>query len=67
MSPAMILNLQALGWYLFADFLVLGAFKIYAPDFLTTQNIVVLLASSVVLWLLFDRKRPPQRRLNRRR
>ena len=67
MSPAMTLNLQALGWYLFADFLVLGAFKIYAPDFLTTQNIVVLLASSVVLWLLFDRKRPPQRRLNRRR
>ena len=67
MSSAMTLNLQALGWYLFADFLVLGAFKIYAPDFLTTQNIVVLLASSVVLWLLFDRKRPPQRRLNRRR
>ena len=64
----MTLNLQALGWYLFADFLVLGAFKIYAPDFLTTQNIVVLLASSVVLWLLFDRKmRPSRRRLNRRR
>ena len=38
----MTLNLQALGWYLFADFLVLGAFKIYAPEFLTTQNIVVL-------------------------
>ena len=67
MSPATTLNLQAFGWYLFADFLALGAFKIYAPDFLTTQNIVVLLASSVVLWLLFDRKRPPQRRLNRRR
>ena len=68
MSPATTLNLQAFGWYLFADFLALGAFKIYAPDFLTTQNIVVLLASSFVLWLLFDRKkRPPQRRLNRRR
>ena len=63
----MTLNFQALGWYLFADFLVLGAFKLYAPHFLSNQNIIVLVASSVVLWLLFDRKkRPPQRRLNRR-
>ena len=64
----MSLNLQALGWYLFADFLVIGAFRIYAPEFLTTQNIVVLLVASIVLWLLFDRKkRPTQRRLNQRR
>ena len=61
-------NTKSLGWYLFADFLVIGAFRIYAPKFLSNQNIIVLLASSVVLWLLFDgKKRPPQRRLNRRR
>ena len=53
----MSLNYEALGWYLFADFLVIGAFRIYAPEFLTTQNIVVLLVASVVLWLLFDRKK----------
>jgi len=64
----MTLNFQALGWYLFADFLVLGAFRIYAPEFLSGQNILVLLASSVVLWLLLDRKkRPSRKRLNRRR
>ena len=45
----MNLNFQPLGWYLFADFLVLGAFKIYAPDFLSGPNIIVLLASSLVL------------------
>ena len=64
----MTLNFQALGWYLFADFLVLGAFRLYAPDFLSNQNIIVLVAFSVVFWLLFDRKkRPSRKRLNRRR
>ena len=52
----MNLNFQSLGWYLFADFLVLGAFRLYAPDFLSNQNIIVLVAFSVVFWLLFDRK-----------
>ena len=50
-------NFQALAWYLFADFLVIGAFRIYAPDFLNKQNILYLLGSSIVLWLIFDRKK----------
>ena len=52
----MTFNFRTLGWYLFADFLVIGAFRIYAPEFLNNQNIIVLLVSSVVLWLLFDSK-----------
>ncbi len=57
MLLVMILNFQTLGWYLFADFLVLGAFRVYAPEFLSIQNIFILLSSSVFLWLLFDRKK----------
>ena len=53
----MTINFKALGWYLFADFLIIGAFRIYAPDYLSNQNIIVLLAASVALWLLFDRKK----------
>ena len=53
--PSMTINFKSLGWYLFADFLIIGAFRIYAPDHLSNQNIIVLLASSVALWLLFDR------------
>ena len=49
--------LDGLGWYLFADFLIIGAFRIYAPQFLSYENIIFLLVSSVVLWLLFDRKK----------
>ena len=48
---------DGLGWYLFADFLIIGAFRIYAPQFLSYRNIIFLLVSSVVLWLLFDRKK----------
>ena len=50
----MTINFKSLGWYLFADFLIIGAFRIYAPDYLSKQNIIVILASSVALWLLFD-------------
>ena len=53
----MTLNFQALGWYLFADFLVIGAFRIYAPNFLDKQNILILFGSSIILWLIFDRKK----------
>ena len=53
----MTINTKSLGWYVFADFLIIGAFRIYAPDYLSSHNIIVLLASSVVLWLLFDRKK----------
>ena len=41
--------LDGLGWYLFADFLIIGAFRIYAPQFLSYRNIIFLLISSVVL------------------
>ena len=51
----MTINFKSLGWYLFADFLIIGAFRIYAPDYLSNQNIP--LASSVALWLLFDREK----------
>jgi len=50
-------NFPALGWYLFAGFLIIGALRLYAPELLSSQNIIVLLASSVVLWLLFERKK----------
>ena len=53
----MTFNFQALGWYLFADFLIIGAFRIYAPEFLGNQNIVILISSSLALWFLFDRKK----------
>ena len=53
----MTINFKSLGWYFFADLLIIGAFRIYSPDYLSNQNIIVLLASSVVLWLLFDRKK----------
>ena len=53
----MIINFKSLVWYLFADFLIIGAFRIYAPDYLSNQNIIILLASSVALWLLFDREK----------
>ena len=50
----MTINFKSLGWYLFADFLNIGAFRFYAPDYLSNQNIIILLASIVALWLLFD-------------
>ena len=53
----MTINFKSLGWYLFADFLIIGAFRIYAPDHLSNQNIIVLFASSFALWLLFDREK----------
>ena len=53
----MTINFKSLGWYLFTDFLIIGAFRIYAPDYLSSQNIAVLLAASVTLWLLFDREK----------
>ena len=53
----MNLNFSSLAWYLFVDLLVIGAFRIYAPDFLSEQNIPILLASSVVIWFIFDRKK----------
>ena len=53
----MIINFKSLGWYLFTDFLIIGAFRIYAPEYLSNQNIIVLIASSIVLWLLFDREK----------
>ena len=60
----MTINFKSLGWYLFTDFLIIGAFRIYAPDYLSNQNIIVLLAASVTPWLLFDReKRQPWTRL----
>ena len=43
----MTINFKSLGWYLFTDFLIIGAFRIYAPDYLSNQNIIVLLAASV--------------------
>ena len=54
-------NFKGLGWYLFAYFLVIGAFRIYAPAFLSNENIITLLASSIVLWLIFDRKKRPRK------
>ena len=45
----MTINFKSLGWYLFTDFLIIGAFRIYAPDYLSNQNIAVLLAASVTL------------------
>ncbi len=53
----MTINFKSLGWYLFTDFLIIGAFRIYAPEYLSNQNIIVLIASSIVLWLLFDREK----------
>ncbi len=53
----MSLNFKALGWYLLGDFLVIGAFRIYAPDFLNKQNILYLLGSSIALWLIFSSKK----------
>ena len=53
----MTVNFKSLGWYLFTDFLIIVAFRIYAPDHLSNQNIIVLLAASVSLWLLFDREK----------
>ena len=53
----MTINFKSLDWYLFADLLIIGAFRIYAPDYLSNQNIIILFTSSVVLWLLFDREK----------
>ena len=35
--------LDGLGWYLFADFLIIGAFRIYAPQCLSYRNIIFYL------------------------
>ena len=53
----MTVNFKSLGWHLFTDFLIIVAFRMYAPDYLSNQNIIVLLAASVSLWLLFDREK----------
>ena len=53
----MNLNLSSLAWYMFVDLLAIGACRIYAPDFLREQNIAILIASSIVMWFIFDRKK----------
>lgn len=53
----MTINFQSLGWYLVADLLVIGAFRIYAPEFLSKQNTIVLFISSILLWIIFDIKK----------
>ena len=57
MKPSMTIIFKSLGWCLFANFLIIGAIRTYAPDYLSNQNIIVLLAASVTLWLLFDREK----------
>ena len=57
MLLAMNLNFSSLAWYMFVDLLVIGACRIYAPDFLREQNIAILIASSIVMWFIFDRKK----------
>ena len=57
MLLAMNLNLSSLAWYMFVDLLAIGACRIYAPDFLREQNIAILIASSIVMWFIFDRKK----------
>ena len=53
----MTFNFQDLGWYLFADFLIIGALRFYAPGFLSNQNIIVFIASSIALRFLFAMKK----------
>ena len=53
----MNLNLSSLAWYVFVDLLVIGACRIYGPDFLREKNIAILISSSIVMWFIFDRKK----------
>ena len=53
----MNLNLKSLAWWFAADATIIITWKLFAPDRLDQSSVIALFASSIILWLIFDRKK----------